>query len=348
MQALCLSGGGTTLSDQLVRYEQMRIAVEQCARIDEAAEIRDKSAALQAYARQREDRDLEVWTAEIKLRASVRVGELVRDLDRAQHGGANGALKGGSKVRASGLSKDVTIEDAGLSRTSAYAYQQIAGPRDEQAQKAGHAAAELYYAKARSMQEPATMEGLREVVQDAVRATVAPTSKHVRGTLGTGENEWYTPIEFIEAARDVLGDFDLDPASSDAAQEDVRASRFFSIETNGLEQEWNGRVWLNPPYAQPAISHFAEKMVAEVQSGRVTSAIMLTHNYTDTAWFQRLANAATAICFTRGRVRFVSPSGELAAPTQGQAFFYFGSDLRGFSGRFRDVGFVAVIDGGAA
>jgi hypothetical protein len=50
----------------------------------EAAEIKDKAAALQAYARQREDRDLEVWMSEIKLRASVRIGELVRELETAQ------------------------------------------------------------------------------------------------------------------------------------------------------------------------------------------------------------------------------------------------------------------------
>ncbi len=43
-------------------------------------------AALQACARRRDDRDLEVWTAEIKLRASVRIGELVRELDKARPG----------------------------------------------------------------------------------------------------------------------------------------------------------------------------------------------------------------------------------------------------------------------
>jgi hypothetical protein len=34
---------------------------------------------------------------------------------------------------------------------------------------------------------------------------------HVRGTLGTGENDWHTPARFIEAARAVLGEIDLDP-----------------------------------------------------------------------------------------------------------------------------------------
>ena len=76
----------------LVRYEQARTALAECARIDEASEIRDKAAALAAYARQRDDRDLEVWVREIHLRACVRIGELSRELEGADHGGqADGA-----------------------------------------------------------------------------------------------------------------------------------------------------------------------------------------------------------------------------------------------------------------
>ena len=124
------------------------------------------------------------------------------------------------------------------------------------------------------------------------------------------------------------------------AQEKVRADRFFTIEDNGLHQEWHGNVWLNPPYAQPNIALFASKMVAEFRSGRVKAAVMLTHNYTDTKWFHELLAAANAICFTRGRIGFVNADGSTGPPTQGQAFFYFGDATARFAARFAAVGFV--------
>lgn len=68
----------------MVRYEAMHFEVERCARIDEAADILDKAAALLAYARQWDDRDLDVWTIEIELRALIRIGELVGEPDTHQ------------------------------------------------------------------------------------------------------------------------------------------------------------------------------------------------------------------------------------------------------------------------
>jgi hypothetical protein len=49
-------------------------------------------------------------------------------------------------------------------------------------------------------------------------------NNNVRGTQGTGEFEWYTPERYLDLAREVLGTIDLDPASSEIAQETVRAA----------------------------------------------------------------------------------------------------------------------------
>jgi ParB family chromosome partitioning protein len=160
------------------------------------------------------------------------------------------------------------------------------------------------------------------------RAAMLEALENVRGTQGTGENEWFTPPEYIEMARSVLGEIDLDPATHEQAQAIIQAKHFFTKADDSLAQRWHGRVWLNPPYAQPLIAQFVAKMVAEVEARHVSAGIMLTHNYTDTAWFQAAAAVADAICFTRGRVKFYEPDGAIAAPTQGQAFFILATTVK--------------------
>lgn len=176
----------------------------------------------------------------------------------------------------------------------------------------------------------------------AWRKAMAEKAEH-RVEVNSGENEWYTPAEYIEMARQVLGSIDLDPASSEAANRVVQAGQFFTHKSDGLKQEWRGNVWMNPPYAQPLISQFAGKLVDEHEAGNVASAIVLTNDCTDTGWFHRLATASSAICFIRGRIRFVSTDGEKGTPTQGQAFFYFGQALDDFAAVFTKIGFVAEV-----
>jgi hypothetical protein len=54
---------------------------------------------------------------------------------------------------------------------------------------------------------------------------------------------WLTPPYILEA----LGEFDLDPCASLHRPWDT-ARKHYTVEDNGLMQEWAGRVWLNPPY----------------------------------------------------------------------------------------------------
>lgn len=57
-----------------------------------------------------------------------------------------------------------------------------------------------------------------------------------------------TPPEVIAYARYVMGDIDLDPASSMYWNHHiVKAKRYFTKEDDGLVQPWAGRVLLNPP-----------------------------------------------------------------------------------------------------
>jgi phage N-6-adenine-methyltransferase len=156
---------------------------------------------------------------------------------------------------------------------------------------------------------------------------------------GSGEtsDEWWTPPDGLDAPQDVLGTIDLDPASCPEAQANVRATKYFTKADDGLAQEWGGRVWLNPPYSNPA--PWVKKLIEEYESGRVSEAILLVNDATDTTWFHEALQACSAICFMRGRIKFLHrDKGETGPARQGQNFLYFGDGVEKFARRFSDVG----------
>lgn len=126
----------------------------------------------------------------------------------------------------------------------------------------------------------------------------------VHVSQATGQPEWYTPAEYIEAARQVLGGIDLDPASSETAQDTVQAKNYYTAKEDGLSREWAGRIWLNPPYSADMVGRFVSKLVSHVQAGDVPAALLLVNNATETEWFQGAAECASAVCFPDGRIRF--------------------------------------------
>lgn len=175
------------------------------------------------------------------------------------------------------------------------------------------------------------------------KAIIQEVMKRPHVTNNSGCNEWYTPAQYIDLAREVLGGIDLDPASCEFANETVKAQLFYSQDNDGLCQKWCGRVWMNPPYSAELVQKFTEKFVDEYKSGNITEGIVLVNNATETAWFVNMANAASAVVFPRGRIRYQSPTRESNAPLQGQAFIYFGDNAKRFLSVFSSIGWGAVI-----
>lgn len=157
--------------------------------------------------------------------------------------------------------------------------------------------------------------------------------------LFTGDNEWYTPMEYIEMARRVMGSIDLDPASTDFAQEVVRAEKYFTEDSDGLNQDWAGNIWLNPPYENKLIMQFIDKLIGEKE---VSQAIVLTNNNTDTQWFKKLFNWCDLLCFTTGRINFHKKDNTISAPTNGQTFFYMGNNYKKFAEEFNKIGLIMI------
>lgn len=160
----------------------------------------------------------------------------------------------------------------------------------------------------------------------------------------TGCNEWFTPAEYIDAARAVLGEIDLDPASCALANQTVKAKSFFTADDDGLKKDWRGRIWLNPPFATGLIEKFVDKLTAEISAGNVTSAIVLVDNATETRWFKKLADNCAGIVFTTGRINFLKGGNmEAGSPTRGQVFLYFGDDSDSFFNVFKKFGWAAKV-----
>jgi len=151
--------------------------------------------------------------------------------------------------------------------------------------------------------------------------------------------EWYTPEEYIEAVREVLGWINLDPASCEEANTIVKAETFFTKKDDGLSQDWFGRVFLNPPYNMPLVEQFTARAIREYENGDVEEAIVLVNNATDTGWFQTLLDSYPA-CFTRGRVKFWTSEGPNLGARQGQVFFYLGHNPARFAEVFSQFGIV--------
>ncbi len=157
----------------------------------------------------------------------------------------------------------------------------------------------------------------------------------------SGNNEWYTPVEYILSAKKLMGGIDLDPASSELANSVVGAKQIYTIEDNGLNKEWHGRIWLNPPYERDLIIPFVNKFVEEFNKGNIQQAMVLVNNATETNWFQSLANTASAICFVRGRIKYWCPDGKFGSPLQGQVIIYCGDKPLEFGMIFSKHGLIA-------
>lgn len=177
----------------------------------------------------------------------------------------------------------------------------------------------------------------QQVRRQAQLADTIATRPHVSNN--SGNNEWYTPPAIIECARRVLGNIDFDPASSEVANRTVQADKYLTAEDDGLCQKWHGRVFMNPPYSQPLIGQFCAAVVEKYADGEITEACVLTNNATDTRWLQDLFSAASAVCFIRGRVKYLDHTGQPSlSPLQGQCISYLGKDPSKFVEEFSVLG----------
>ena len=118
------------------------------------------------------------------------------------------------------------------------------------------------------------------------------------GNTRSGKDEWLTPPSIIKA----LGEFDLDPCSPINRPFET-AKNYYTVNDDGLSNQWNGRVWCNPPYDMAA--HWLRKCSV------YKNVTALVFARTDTKMFhQYVFPCATALLFISGRLKFYHVTGE--------------------------------------
>jgi hypothetical protein len=163
-------------------------------------------------------------------------------------------------------------------------------------------------------------------------------------------NEWYTPAKYIEAARQVMGSIDLDPASCELANQTVKATHYYSKADNGLLQEWRGNVWLNPPFGLviPGLRgstksiqvYFMRTLLEKYLSREVSQAIALVFGTSFCMpWFEPFLVFPS--CIVRHRIVFDKPDGSTDYFGYGNIFVYFGSNEQKFIEVFSQFGRIA-------
>lgn len=109
---------------------------------------------------------------------------------------------------------------------------------------------------------------------------------------------WATPIDFFEELNDEFH-FTTDVC---ATADNAKCKNFFSPEINGLDQDWVGVCFMNPPYGRE-IGNWVVKAYDENRKNGATIVALLPAR-TDTRWFHDFIYGKTEVRFIKGRLKF--------------------------------------------
>lgn len=124
------------MANGLIRYDAACHAISEAKAVDEVKEIRDRSEALRAYARQAKNKQLEMDAAEIRIRAERRIGELMkqqRDAGMMAKGAkGNPGGRGAKIVRVADEPTQITLAEVGIDKSLADRARKYAAVPDDE------------------------------------------------------------------------------------------------------------------------------------------------------------------------------------------------------------------------
>jgi hypothetical protein len=118
-------------------------------------------------------------------------------------------------------------------------------------------------------------------------------------TVGKSQTH-ITPLVEIINPLGGAASFDLDPAGADPRPWDCAKTTWT---TGGLERDWFGSVYLNPPFNQYEVGEWIAKAAAH------GNAVVLLHARTEAGWFEPIWERALGILFLADRIFFHKPDG---------------------------------------
>ena len=105
---------------------------------------------------------------------------------------------------------------------------------------------------------------------------------------------WETPQGFFDRLSREFK-FSTDVCATD---DNHKCQKYYTKETNGLQQEWTGVCWMNPPYGRK-IGKWVEKAY---KSNAVV--VCLVPARTDTRWWHEFCMKSKEIRLVQGRLKF--------------------------------------------
>lgn len=158
-------------------------------------------------------------------------------------------------------------------------------------------------------------------------------------------DEWYTPAYLVELAREVLGEIELDPASSEAANKTVRAKRYLTEQDDALSCCWTKTpvsIYINPPGGKlgnkSMTALFWQRLLDVRCAGLLDHAVFMGFSLEHLAVTQGCTQSMVEFpfCIPAKRIRFVSPDGCFNSPTHSNVIVYV-PGLTNVTSRFKEI-----------
>lgn len=108
---------------------------------------------------------------------------------------------------------------------------------------------------------------------------------------------WATPQHLFDQLNEQFR-FETDVC---ATAENAKCAQFYTVEQNGLAQDWRGVCWMNPPYGRTIGAWVKKAHDSAVQNG--ATVVCLVPARTDTKWWHEHCMHGE-ITFIRGRLKF--------------------------------------------